>query len=275
MINTSIYPCTDQTISAFNKRIKEPYNDIPSVVLTEDNVRDLQVIWMTINELSKKWSERKKTGLRVPDHPTENKAFWGYFAEKWSTPSMPILEDFIQLSDGKGKVAIDLGCGNGEVTQSLLKKGWTVIAVDNSQKALERLSLKTKSDRLTVVRSSINKYTPDAPADLVICKNVLSYINPAKFEALWGKIHNLLLKEKGILIGTMYTASSHPDQLVEMNKIKEVGGWLLPDRRMVRPLLEGAGYKIEKCIFHKNLPNLQPKDQMAIHFIAEKGSKTS
>lgn len=274
MINTLIYPCTDLTISAFHKRVKAPNDDIPTIELNDVNVRNLEVIWTTINDLSPKWIERKKCGLRIPSEPIERKAFWGTFAEKWTGDDMPILNDFILQTNGKGKIAIDLGCGRGVVTQALLKQGWNVIAVDNSPKVLELLSKMNKSalesGQLKVFTCNITKFKPDETADLVICKNTLPYINPGKFQTLWKKIPKDFLKEKGILIGTLFTTASHPEQLVEMNKIKEVGGWFIPDRRMVRPLLENAGYKVEKCIFHKNIPKLEPKDQINIHFIAVK-----
>lgn len=201
-----------------------------------------------------------------------SKAFWGEFVKKHNGGKMSLLQDFIDQSQGKGKVALDLGCGKGEMVKPLLEKGWTVIAVDFSE-ASEILSKNNpsaiNSGQLKVIKANINKYQPDQPVDLVICKNVFPYINPSKFKAMWEKIPTFL-KTNGTFIGSIGTTSSHPDQLIEMNKVKEVGGWFLPDRRMVRPLLEGAGYKVEKCIFHKNLAHLEPKDQILIHFLGKK-----
>lgn len=268
-MNTN-YPCTTETIQAFYSRVSKPNKDIPSIPLTEENVRDLETIWQAINELSLNW---KKKGFCVPKEPTESKAFWGEFAKKHNGDKMPLLQEFIDQSQGKGKVAIDLGCGKGEMVKPLLEKGWTVIAVDFSEQALEVLSKNNKpaidSGQLTVIKANINKYKPELAVDLVICKNVLPYINPGKFKAMWEKIPSFL-KTNGVFIGSIGTSSSHPDQLIEMNKVKEVGGWFLPDRRMVRPLLEEAGYKVEKCIFHKNLVHLEPKDQILIHFQGKK-----
>lgn len=273
MNKTNNYPCTRQTIETFYSRMNKPNEDIPSIQLTEDNVRDMETIWTTINELAPKWVERKKSGIAVPNEPINHKDFWGEFAIKHSPGNMPILTAFIDQSNGNGKFGLVLGSGKGGEVNSLLEKGWSVIAIDFSSVALEILAKNNQpaidSGKLKVIQSNVTKYAPDLPVDLVVCQNILPYVNPGKFKALWEKIPSFL-KANGTFIGSFSTTSSHKDQIIEMNKVKEVGGWFLPDRRMAKPLLMSAGYKIEKCIFYKNLEHLEPKDQLLIHFMATK-----
>lgn len=65
-MNTN-YPCTTETIQAYYSRVSKPNQDIPSITLTEENVRNLETIWTTINELSLNWKKmdsRSRKNLR-------------------------------------------------------------------------------------------------------------------------------------------------------------------------------------------------------------------
>lgn len=261
------YPVTNQTKMDFHQRIHAPNPDIPSIELTEENVRNLEVIWKTINELVPRWLSIKENGFHIPNLPITPKDYWGSYATQYDKDPFDLLEAF---SEGKGKTAIDLGCGWGDVTQCLLKYGYTVTAVDNSPSAIKIIKAlnpaEIKSGQLKVVQASISKYTPDEPADLVVCKDVLPYVNPSKLQPLLNKIHDTFIKEDGSLLGTFFSTTPHPDQQVIMNQLKEAGAWFIPDRRMVKPLLEDSGFHIDKCVFRMYNPELPPRDQLAIHF---------
>lgn len=251
-------------VAQFKRSITPPNIDIP----TDESANSMDV-WSPIDDLASVWKKRKKE-----DALTCRKEYWGSYAEKASSIPFRLLEAFLLHNNNPSKLAIDLGCGNGDLTMLLLNNGWSVTAVDYSPKALEILSKtnpsEIKSGHLKIIKSSLTKFIPENPVDLVICRNVLSYINPGKFQALWKRIHNLFLKDNGHLIGTLFTKSSHPSQIKPIQSLEDIGAWLLPDFRMARPLLTHAGYTVKNCALQLNTPDLQPEDQIIIQFSAQK-----
>lgn len=84
------------------------------------------------------------------------------------------------------------------------------------------------------------------PVDLVICKDVFPYINPTKFQAVWKKIHDHFLKKGGYLMASIFSHDPSPTKLTMINQLKELGAWVLPDKRLLLSMLEGTGYTLEK-----------------------------
>lgn len=119
-------------------------------------------------------------------------------------------------------------------------------------------------------QADICEFLPEEPADLVIAADILPYIDPRKFRATWKKIHDVCVKENGIFIGNLFRAAPTPNELRMVNMMKEMGAWVLPDRRMVRPLLADAGFAIEKCTYRQDLPG---PNQICIQFKAKKLQK--
>jgi SAM-dependent methyltransferase len=79
----------------------------------------------------------------------------------------------------EGKNVLDAGCASGYYTEYALKHGASVTAVDISQKMLDRLAARIKSDKLTIYRADISRSMPllkDNYFDCVISSLVLHYI---------------------------------------------------------------------------------------------------
>lgn len=101
---------------------------------------------------------------------------------------LPLLESMIP--DGINDI-IDVGCGNGIITNVLSKK-YDVTGVDSSEKALKFIEGKS-------VQSQINSISlPDKCADLVLCSEVLEHL-PS--EVLYKGVEELIrISKKYILI---------------------------------------------------------------------------
>lgn len=266
---------TVETMQAFLEMQNRPWES-PIVEMNDQTARDIEIIWASIQASAASWRGEKE--MHIPGQPTSRKEFWEKQFKEADSKLLPVAKQFLDRSEGVGKLAIDLGCGNSPAVGLLLKRGWKVIAVDISQAALNMLKEKFQdeitSGQLTLVEEDATVYEPSEPADLVIAADVLPYINPAKFKDLWIKIHNNFVKDNGTFIGSLFRFVESPpssrcpmSNLQMSNIMKEMGSWLLADRRMARPLLETTGYKIEECVY---LPKSTIPEPISIQFVAKK-----
>jgi SAM-dependent methyltransferase len=114
-----------------------------------------------------------------------------------------------------GRVAIDLGCGEGVEVLALLEQGWTVHAVDGEGAPLARLAERTMAadvgpadtepadtDAATTVAGLADRlhvhHVPYAdlaelpPADLIHSSYALPYCPPEHFERVWAAVRGAL-----------------------------------------------------------------------------------
>ncbi len=92
--------------------------------------------------------------------------------------------------------AVDLGCGTGQDTAELLRRGWKVLAIDGQAAAIERLHERpdlpgTAAERLQTQISTFEQAEwPEA--DLVNSSFALPFCRPAAFPAVWQRIERSL-----------------------------------------------------------------------------------
>lgn len=248
-----IYPSSIKNILAFNDMLNRPDPDRPIIEMNDDTARNREIIRASIIALKSTW--RGGQEAHIPDEFMDRRSYWGAYAREHAAISLPVFEEFLnsETGDGSGKTALDLGAGNSAETKALLAKGWHVIAVDYSERALDPLisacSEQIRKKQLETVCEDLNTFASSVLFDLVLAIDVLSYIDPEKFEQTWQKIHSFV-KPGGIFIGTLYRslADTHDPRVLRMqNHTREQGAWFLPDRRMVRPLLTHVGYEIQTC----------------------------
>lgn len=264
----AIWPNTETTLHDFFRRLHGPYEDKPIVPMDENNARNMDVIWASLEDLSKRW--RGHYPMMQPDLPTDRRVFWARFAKNRQTSLLPVVTEFVAGQDGKGKLAIDLGCGNSPAVKSLLNRGWRVLAVDNSPGCLDILAKANTeavaSGQLKIREADMVDFKSTEPADLVLAEDSFPYLDPAKFRQTWEKIHRTCLKDGGFLVGSFFRAPVHEADIGVANMFKEMGAWLFPDRRMVRALLSQTGYDVKTCRFH----NEGTQEPLCIQFIAQK-----
>ena len=111
-----------------------------------------------------------------------------YFDHAGEEPRATLLEA-IRAFAAPG-LAVDLGCGTGRDTFELLRAGWSVVAIDREQEAIDRLRAAACADddgRLTTRVASIE----DAAwprCDLVNASFVLPFTRPGQFGDVWQRI---------------------------------------------------------------------------------------
>lgn len=110
------------------------------------------------------------------------------------------LELIRKCGNWKGKKGVDLGCGSGIVTSKVRDLGFaTVDAIDISSQALTYIrewgveEIHPIQDCLPCTRLN------DAQYDLIICTEVVGYLNPKEYRLLFAELARLV-KRDGIVI---------------------------------------------------------------------------
>lgn len=103
------------------------------------------------------------------------------------------------------RFAVDLGCGGGRDAVELLRRGWTVLAIDAEPAALEVLRARDDLPRTGQLLTKVSRFE-DASwpnADLVNSGFALPLVPQEKFGAVWEKILTSL-KPGGRFAGQLY-----------------------------------------------------------------------
>ena len=116
-----------------------------------------------------------------------------------SEPRATLLEALRRFEEGpepRGRFAVDLGCGTGRDTVELLRRGWSVLAVDATAEAIERLEARhdLSDDERGRLETRVSRFE-DAEwpgADLVNSSFALPFCPPADFPAVWERIERSL-----------------------------------------------------------------------------------
>lgn len=90
--------------------------------------------------------------------------------------------------------AIDLGCGTGRDTLELLRRGWSVLAVDHSPQAFDRLTPLIPPAELPRFRPRLaDLESVELPrARLINASYALPFCRPDAFDGLWRKIRDAI-----------------------------------------------------------------------------------
>jgi trans-aconitate methyltransferase len=125
--------------------------------------------------------------------PPRDSSRWTVFnAAQRGRAVRPLLAQVLALAgEGRGRRAIDLGCGAGVETLALLEAGWTVHALDNDQASLAQLRQDTagKSQHALNIQVADLNDLPGLPeADLIYAGYALPFTRPAQFESMWATV---------------------------------------------------------------------------------------
>jgi SAM-dependent methyltransferase len=140
----------------------------------------------------------------------------GYYA--WSSGREPrpmLLAACDWLGPGDGRLAVDLGCGDGTDSLALLDRGWSVLAIDVEPAGLGALEARipaTVAGRVRILRSSFAD-TVLPPAHLIHAGFSLPFCPPGQFRAVWAQVRGALVPGAifaGQLFGTRDTWAGDP-----------------------------------------------------------------
>lgn len=120
-----------------------------------------------------------------------------YYDKAGLRPPRPTLLQALDAFAAEGVAAahaVDLGCGIGRDTLELLRRGWTVAAVDQEAGALTRLLAEAAARSLPapeIVRARFEE-TSLPPCRLVNSSFALFFCAPDAFTGLWSRIREAL-----------------------------------------------------------------------------------
>ena len=144
----------------------------------------------------------------------------GYFRVVQGKPPRETLILALEKFEAEGKragTAVDLGCGEGRDAAELLRRGWTVHAIDSHPAAFEYLRARvgqTERPRLITLQADFADATWPR-VDLVNASFALPFCPPEDFGALWGRIVESLPRGgrfAGQLFGDRDTWAALPDR---------------------------------------------------------------
>lgn len=122
---------------------------------------------------------------------------WGaYYEQLRDRPPRRTLLRALELfgAPPADSTAIDLGCGSGRDIAELLRRGWTVVAVDAEPEALRQLNERKfpGGERVTPVLSRFEDVPLPIGCSLVNSSFAMPLCEPQKFHELWQRIAEAL-----------------------------------------------------------------------------------
>lgn len=124
-------------------------------------------------------------------HRTDFQHWADFNARQGARPPRDLLVRALAFAGpGRGRTAIDLGCGAGIETRALLAAGWRVHAIDGEPGTSARLlrTIGGHSARLTISTLSYGDLTALPPADLIYAGYALPHQHPESFARVWSLV---------------------------------------------------------------------------------------
>jgi len=97
------------------------------------------------------------------------------FRDERSRPFFDLVE---RIPPGERKSVVDLGCGTGELTQSLCKRfaGAVVLGVDNSPEMLAAARARAIPGRLQFEAGDAGRFRPSSPVEIIVSNAALQWL---------------------------------------------------------------------------------------------------
>ena len=124
-------------------------------------------------------------------------AHWSdYNAGQHGRAVRPLCAHLLEVAgSGRGRRAVDLGCGAGIETRALLEAGWVTLALDADEASLRRLEAAVPEPlrpALTVAVADLEDLVGLPPADLVHAGYALPWVRPERFASTWEAVRGAL-----------------------------------------------------------------------------------
>lgn len=153
---------------------------------------------------------------------------------------LDFIADVLYKSLPSGATVLDVGCGNGIISRSLGRKGFTVLGIDISAKAIEKAKALNDLPNVSFqVMSAEELSVSQEKYHAVICSEVLEHLHQP--EMLLRVLHESL-KDDGVLIVTVPNGNGPREVFVTkpQQSLQQKNNWLWKFIQGIKKLL---GYK--------------------------------
>ena len=146
------------------------------------------------------------------------------------------------LNGDRFERGLEVGCSIGVFTEQLAGVCRELVGIDVSDTALARARRRLREHpRMTLARMTFPEEMPDGPWDLVVCSEVLYYLDDAAFALALERLRTAL--ESGATVLAVHwrpATRSYPLRGDEVHErlITELGGWHVLDGRRSRYRLD-------------------------------------
>lgn len=170
--------------------------------------------------------------------------YFDSIAESWNVIRSEYFEErlkykLLSLTNIKGKVVADLGCGTGFVSLALVNEAGIVFSIDNSSNMLKQLknNISDKNYKnLYLIKSSLDNLSLfDDSVDVIFINMALHHIKDAK-KAI-SEMHRVLKKDGVVIISDVL---EHNGEWAREEMFDE---WLGFSNEQIINWLEEAGFK--------------------------------
>lgn len=146
----------------------------------------------------------------------------GYFSitRPYLSPDLLALKKYVK----RGDKILDLGCGNGRLTQLFEGLDVQYTGLDVSKEMIGIAKQKYPKYDFVIQNNPLGIDYPDNTFDIIFCLSVFHHIPSDKYRIDYLKEINRVLKPNGILILTVWNLWRRPNFLLELisNKIRNV-----------------------------------------------------
>ncbi|MCM1165511.1 MAG: methyltransferase domain-containing protein [Lachnospiraceae bacterium] len=191
-------------------------------------------------------------------------------AEKYASDFSFVYDygnDVTKLLDGDNiRSVLDLGCGNGALSERLFNKGYSVIGMDSSEKMLA--AARERFPKIKFVRADAADFSLEQPVDAVFSNAVLHWINKGKQPAVASCVYNAL-KSGGRFVFEMGGKGNNALIHAALERTFEEAGlkyempFYFPSVGEYASILEKAGFKVGYAVLFDRPTELKGENGMA------------